>query len=293
VPSEYNPAPPSEQPDIVLSFDGAVDPVSPRKVLGPKDYRPERILLDKASAGLKVRVIIPSQDFTHVSSAGAVVIELVLFFLVIGYVLFSPLVNGWKQLKKYLAAASSTADEEAFKVTLFNVVHAKLVMVDDNEAIVIGSPFNQSYWDTHDHHIYDPRRGSASGEPVPVHDVSLAVRGPAVQDMHDTFRLHWNTAAPGSAVAAIPVAAPIAARAAGEDAIASLQLVRTLNGSAFPAPLDKGERGILEAYLRAIEQAQKYIYLENQYFTNETIAKALVRALRGHHLPGGDFHLNV
>ena len=63
------------------------------------------------------------------------------------------------------------------------------------------------------------------------------------------------------------------------EAVTSLQLVRTLNGGAFPTPLDQGEQGVLEGYLRAIEQATKYIYIENQYFTNNTIASALVAAL--------------
>jgi phosphatidylserine/phosphatidylglycerophosphate/cardiolipin synthase-like enzyme len=286
VPPEYLAAPPSEQPEIVLSFDAPVDPQTPRKVLDAKDYRPERILLDKASSGLKVRVIMPHQDLTDVP-AGVFVIEifLALVFLALApvgaYVVskYWPLLRGWKNLLDYLAAAGSTADDQGFRVTPFNVVHAKLVLVDDTEAIVVGSPFNQSYWDTGLHQVYEPRRGSASGEPVGVHDVSLGVRGPAVKDMHDAFQLHWNASEPGAAVPDIPVPPAITATNPGEDAIASLQLVRTLNAGAFPSPLDKGERGILEAYLRAIEGATQYIYLENQYFTNDTIGDALVAAL--------------
>ena len=38
--------------------------------------------------------------------------------------------------------------------------------------------------------------------------------------------------------------------------------------------------GILEAYQRAIENASEFIYFENQYFTNEKIAQALVDALK-------------
>ncbi|MFC5834905.1 hypothetical protein [Nonomuraea insulae] len=36
---------------------------------------------------------------------------------------------------------------------------------------------------------------------------------------------------------------------------------------------------MLEAYLRAIAKAERLIYFENQYFTNEAITRALVRAL--------------
>ncbi len=438
VPPEYYAAPPEEQPEIVLSFDTPVDPENPRRV---QDLRPERILLDKASRGLKVRVIMPHQDLTDVP-AGVFVIEIFLALLLLAlapvgaYVVskYWPLLRGWKNLLDYLAAAGSTADDQGFRVTPFNVVHAKLVLVDDSEAIVVGSPFNQSYWDTGLHQVYEPRRGSASGEPVGVHDVSLGVSGPAVKDMHDAFRLHWNTSTqrkisdgvvvsgsttltsatanftdadigkevdativraiydgvlaggsktlssatanftdsdigseiqgspipatttivskqsatsvtlsaaatanasvanlvissqspippnttivsvqhsadhPGPAdpsatatlsaaatqskssvaivinsLPEIAVAAPVTSldpKAANpKEAIASLQLVRTLNAGGLPAPLDKGERGILEAYLRAIEQATQYIYLENQYFTNDAIGDALVAAL--------------
>ena len=278
-PPAYDAARANERPEIVLSFGSPVDPLNPRKVLDPTDYRPERIMLDKASQGIKVRLIMPHQNLTDVS-AGTAVIEIALaLFIIILAPWWLPVLRAWKNIMDYLAAAGSTADDEGFKVTPFNVVHAKLVLVDDSEAIVIGSPFNQGYWDTHDHHVYEPRRGAASGEPVPVHDVSVGVRGPAVKDIHDAFLLHWNTSDPGSPVAEIPIAAAVDALNTGEDAIVSLQLVRTLNAGAFPGSLAKGEQGILEGYLRAIEQAKKYIYLENQYFTNEAIGKALVAAL--------------
>ena len=278
-PPAYAAAPPNEQPAIVLSFGSPVDPLNPRKVLDPTDYRPERIMLDKASQGIKVRLIMPHMDLTDVS-VGTAVIEIALsLFILIFAPLYLHALRAWKDIMDYLAAAGSTTDDEGFRVTPFNVVHAKLVLVDDSEAIVIGSPFNQGYWDTTGHHVYEPRRGAASGEPVPIHDVSVGVRGPAVKDIHDAFRLHWNTSDPGSPVAEIPVAAAVDTLHTGEDAIISLQLVRTLNAGAFPAPLAQGEQGILEGYLRALEQAQKYIYLENQYFTNEAIGKALVAAL--------------
>jgi phosphatidylserine/phosphatidylglycerophosphate/cardiolipin synthase-like enzyme len=280
---------PEEPPEIVLSFADAVDPLNPRAVNEVTDYRPELLLRQKAAAGLKVRILMSSHSVNWATLGVDVFLMLIPLLLILAldvgrcWKSISKFLSGgpggsFGSLKKYLDAVTSSVDAETFKVTLYNVVHAKLVMIDDKKAIVVGSPFNQGYWDTHDHNVFEPRRGSASGEPVPVHDVSLAVRGPAVKDMHDAFRLHWNSAEPGAPVAEIPVAAPIGSPAFDEDAIASLQLVRTLNGGAFG--LDKGEQGILEAYLRAIEMAQTYIYLENQYFTNETIGKALVAALK-------------
>jgi phosphatidylserine/phosphatidylglycerophosphate/cardiolipin synthase-like enzyme len=168
----------------------------------------------------------------------------------------------------------------AFDTPLFSRIHSKVVLVDDAEAVVVSSPFTQSYWDTHTdgHHVFDAHRGSATGEQIPVHDVSLAVRGPAVKDMHDAYILHWNrNLAQADQIAPIDPPAALTTPDTGAS-IASLQLVRTINPGAF-TDLPDGEQGVLEAYLRAIESAQNYIYLENQYFTNETIGKALVAAL--------------
>jgi phosphatidylserine/phosphatidylglycerophosphate/cardiolipin synthase-like enzyme len=287
LPPEFKAAPSDEEPEIVIAFDGPVDPASPRPVVKPTDFRPERILIDKAQHGVKVRITIPHQDLTKVP-VGAALIE-ILFWLIlialvpvgIGALVISKyigMLRGFTKVDDYFQAAGSTVQFASFPVTPFNVVHAKVVIVDDATAIVLGSPFSQSYWDTHQHLVLEPRRGSASGEPIPVHDVSFAVRGPAVKDIRDAYRLHWNFVKPNDLPDIPAPPAPIAAPGAGES-IAALQLVRTLNGSAFPPPLELGEKGILEAYLRAIENAKTYIYFENQYFTNETIGQALVAAL--------------
>ena len=286
LPPTFNAAPAEEDAEIVVAFDGPVDPVNPRPVTKSTDFRPERILLDQAQHGRKVRISIPHQDPTKVP-VGAAIIE-ILFWLILlalvpiglGAFVISKYVGflrAYTKVRDYFEAAGSTAEFASFAVTPFNVLHAKLVLVDDATAIVLGSPFSQSYWDTHQHSVFEPRRGSASGEPIPVHDVSFAVRGPAVKDMRDAFRLHWNFVKPGD-LPDLPAPAPISTPGSGES-IASLQLVRSLNGGTFPAPLDQGEKGVLEAYLRAIENAKTYIYFENQYFTNETIGRALVAAL--------------
>jgi phosphatidylserine/phosphatidylglycerophosphate/cardiolipin synthase-like enzyme len=292
MPRGYNDAPDQEYPEIIVSFDGAVDPLNPRPVTKPTDYRPERILLDKAAHGVKVKVLISHTSINWLLLGVDVLIMLVpLIFLIVfdvgkSWKLLAGLLSskpggGFSAVKDYFMASGGLSDIKAvdkFDTSLYNVVHAKLVMVDDTEAIVLGSPFSQSYFDDHNHHILDPRRGSAAGEPVPVHDVSMAVRGPAVKDIHDAFRMHWNKGKDQQhQIAEIQRAAAVTTPSQGES-IASLQLVRTLNGGAF-TELPDGEKGCFEAYLRAIESAQTYIYLENQYFTNETIGKALVAAL--------------
>ena len=41
-----------------------------------------------------------------------------------------------------------------------HAMHAKALVVDEAEAYIIGSPFRQDFWDSRDHVIDDPRRGS-------------------------------------------------------------------------------------------------------------------------------------
>ena len=60
--------------------------------------------------------------------------------------------------------------------------------------------------------------------------------------------------------------------------LASVQVVRTFDK--MFAPATEGEQGVLEAYLRAIHMAERFIYIENQYFNNDTITEALVAALK-------------
>ncbi|NIQ11195.1 MAG: hypothetical protein GWN00_36425, partial [Aliifodinibius sp.] len=84
--------------------------------------------------------------------------------------------------------------------------------------------------------------------------------------------------------------------------MSSVQIVRTLTPNRFkilPLPegetetiaeemieiekmekLKDGEKGIHEAYLRAIANAEDFIYLENQYFTSDTIGDALIEAMK-------------
>ncbi|MFE5207222.1 glycoside hydrolase domain-containing protein [Streptomyces sp. NPDC056600] len=158
-------------------------------------------------------------------------------------------------------------------------IHTKFVVIDNKVAYLIGSPFISDYYDGTGHLIGDPRHGDirscvdSRAVKVPTHDVSLRVRGPAIGHLNETFALHWNQADPD----ATPVEPEPAPPAAGT---ASLQVVRSLAGNARYTQFPRGEKTVLESYLRAIETADRYIYLENQYFTNDVVAEALVRRVK-------------
>ncbi len=256
----------AETPEIVFAFPDAFDgDTPPTSANDPVAFpRPERLLLDLAAAGKTARVMMPRCGN------------------VLGALLFA---KGVGKVQDYFTAAASKAKTASFVTQGSSVVHAKVALIDavpgaaSPEAVILGSPLSQSYFDSGNHDFYQARRGSCSGEPVPVHDVSLGVRGPAVADLQAQFAAHWNLAcAPTETMKALtPAPAAITSPGDGEY-LATAQLVRTVNHDTLPG-LPNGEQGVLEAYLRAIEKASSYIYLENQYLTNEKIRDALIAAL--------------
>lgn len=166
-------------------------------------------------------------------------------------------------------------------------IHAKVFVIDDHIAYLLGSVFVQEYFDGRAHRIDEPRRGHArwrGSVRAPVHDVSARLEGPVVADLDAAVRLHWEHARPspgsGPSAGRLPAFRPPSptARPGG----ATLQVTRTLRGAHRYAGLPAGETGILESYLRALANARRFVYLENQYLTSIEIVDALVRAIADH-----------
>ena len=178
-------------------------------------------------------------------------------------------------------AGAADVETRRFRMPPLAPVHAKMVICRSPanvEAYVLGSPFVQDYFDGLNHSLHDPRHGDdrcSKAIKVPTHDVSMRIRGPAVADIEATFRLHWNQAKPTGA-ADLPAQPAPAAVAGG----ATAQLTRSLWGGGFFTGRPQGETSIFEAYIRAIANAQRFIYLENQYFTCRELADALINAVK-------------
>ena len=158
----------------------------------------------------------------------------------------------------------------------FNITHAKALISRDQEAILLGSPFEQVYYDSPKHEIEYPKRGG-SGSKGPIHDVSVAVRGPAVKDVQELFNSHWRLAEPSDQQ--IAANTPNVVSAGTGEFGSTVQLILTLDRLFNGTGETDGEKGVLEAYLRAIHFADRFIYFENQYFHNPTIAQALADAM--------------
>ena len=158
----------------------------------------------------------------------------------------------------------------------FNILHARAVIYDGFSAILMGSSFKQSYFNDARHAIHDARHSGSL-----LHDVSLQIAGPAVAQIDKTLATFWKSTTDEPLVRFEPV---IGENPEGDN-VASVQVLRTLPGGIFKAKeagdedLPHGETGILEAYQRAIHNAEHFIYFENQYFTSPEIVDALIQRL--------------
>lgn len=118
------------------------------------------------------------------------------------------------------------------------------------------------------------------------HDVQARVAGPAVRQVWDTFAARWNDRRPANNVGGLesfrtgtPVAdQPTAPAAApGSCWVQVLQTLPCKNALPF-AP--SGEQTVLSAYRQAIDHAEHYIYIEDQYFWPCDLMPNLEAALR-------------
>jgi phosphatidylserine/phosphatidylglycerophosphate/cardiolipin synthase-like enzyme len=181
-----------------------------------------------------------------------------------------------KGVKKYFDENQpNTVQVRPYASSVRLPMHAKYVTFDGIETHIIGSPLLQEYFDTQAHKFDEPRRGTfrkpVNGIRVPIHDVGLKIQGPATQHARKTFFVHWKF-----------VGGEVPAEITPPDSStpnASIQIVRTLPGERFEG-LEEGEAGILEAYLRMFEQATDYVYLENQYFVDLIILRAITLTIR-------------
>ncbi len=117
------------------------------------------------------------------------------------------------------------------------------------------------------------------------HDVQVRVKGPAVDQIWQAFKLRWNDRRPanhhpllakfrgGSPLADGPPVSP----PAGTQAI---QVNLTLPAGMFPEAGGPGETTIASAHEHAIDRAQHYVYVEDQYVWPCTLVDKLEQALR-------------
>ncbi|MEP6811627.1 MAG: phospholipase D-like domain-containing protein [Actinomycetota bacterium] len=285
-----------EQPKIVLDFHAPPPSVTQARVVDDNDGRIERLLLaaaKKPNVVVRIQIPVPTVDLHALPFIGlaALVVGLALLSLVAGLIagllvlagaayVSGKFMKGERHLAKWFTDAGLTDAKmrvRALRTEIYSITHTKLVIEGDNKAILLGSPFEQVYYDSQGHVMDEPRRGDEAGK-GPIHDVSVSVRGPAVHDMQEVFNSHWNLADPSDPLTLATQPPQAITTLEPGEFITPVQVVRTLNPRTFADHKD-GEKGILEAHLRAIHFAKRWIYFENQYFNDEAITNALIDAL--------------
>jgi phosphatidylserine/phosphatidylglycerophosphate/cardiolipin synthase-like enzyme len=136
--------------------------------------------------------------------------------------------------------------------------HEKLVVVDGERAFVGGIDLTDAPADRFDSSSHPYRHAKGW------HDVASELRGPVVGDVAAHFALRWREVTGED----LEVERP------GPAGGLTAQLVTTVpEGRYRGAP--QGSFRILEAYLRAIHAARRFIYLENQFLWSPEIVAAL------------------
>ncbi|NNG05043.1 MAG: phospholipase [Inquilinus sp.] len=154
--------------------------------------------------------------------------------------------------------------------------HQKLVVVDDAAAFCGGLDLTIRRWDTCAHRPDEPDRADPDGNPYdPFHDMQMVVDGDAAAALGELVRDRWADAACEDPADVDPTGDPWPDDVSPDIADLRVGIARTL-----PALHDRSEVREVEAlYLRSIEAAERWIYVENQYLTTDRVAEALIERL--------------
>ncbi|NJN48443.1 MAG: hypothetical protein HC808_20490, partial [Candidatus Competibacteraceae bacterium] len=155
--------------------------------------------------------------------------------------------------------------------------HQKIVVIDDALAFIGGLDLTRGRWDTSEHRPDHPQRVNPDGEQhAPFHDLELMVDGEAAVSLGNLARNRWQRATgqrlkPPKLPAEDRWPTSIAPAMCDVD-IAIVRTQAEYDGQA-------GIREIERLYLDAIAAAQRYIYIENQYLSANSICNALANRL--------------
>ena len=154
--------------------------------------------------------------------------------------------------------------------------HQKLVVIDDSLAFSGGLDLTIRRWDTPDHAARNGHRVDPAGRPYrPFHDVQMMVDGDAAHALALLARQRWCRVEGGQPVVE-PVGDPWPEEVTPDFHGASVGIARTQPGY-------QGEPEIREVealFVDAIDAAERFIYIENQFLTAPLIARRLARQLR-------------
>jgi phosphatidylserine/phosphatidylglycerophosphate/cardiolipin synthase-like enzyme len=137
------------------------------------------------------------------------------------------------------------------------------------------------------------------GRTPPWHDIQAAISGPAVHDVETTFRERWEdpTTLRRSPIILVrdrlrgldtkpdplpPQAPPPPPVPGGTHVVQLLRTYPDLRGGRDYAFAEGGERSVARGYSKAVENARRLIYVEDQYVWGSQVGGVFTEALRAH-----------
>jgi phosphatidylserine/phosphatidylglycerophosphate/cardiolipin synthase-like enzyme len=187
----------------------------------------------------------------------------------------SLLLDTAKPLRAVLARLGETRIQVRGISRFPQLLHAKMLIVDDVEAFLLGSPFVNGYWDDSRHRPTDARRPARELGGRPLHDVSVRLAGAPVHDLATIFAELWNDVSLGPTA---PEAVHARARPTHRTRDDGVRIVRTTPKRTMARNAD-GHMEILDAIEDGIAHACSLIYIEHQYLSARPVIAALARAL--------------
>lgn len=211
-----------------------------------EDFR--QVLLGAAEAGVKVYFLGSGDNINNT------------------YIpLFYEDVNG--DFVKLLAAKPNGFARTDTRCSYYASQHQKFYVLRNGTewSAVVGSvDLNANRWDEPDHVANNPLR---QGDPS--HELAVAVRGPAVRDIALTFIERWNDSSETVSTKYV-MPDPEFKSSNAVLGTCSIQALRTYPQSGLFTKgyswKGQGEFTIWCSYLKAIRTAQKFIYIEDQFF---------------------------
>ncbi|XXF77469.1 phospholipase D-like domain-containing protein [Myxococcaceae bacterium GXIMD 01537] len=163
---------------------------------------------------------------------------------------------------------------------LYGAHHQKVVLIDGRLAFTGGMDIADCRWDDREHEARSPLRCDVDREPHgPYHDVQTVLTGPVVRRLEELFEARWFRSGGGELHLPAPVYRDdVVVESTVPLPPGPLALSRTFGKTLVP--LQEPVREIRALYLDAIDAAERFIYVENQYFSSRAIFDALVRRLR-------------
>ena len=165
--------------------------------------------------------------------------------------------------------------------------HQKFVVIDGQIAFLGGLDICSGRWDERDHRAVNPRRVNTDEIPyAPFHDVQTYHVGALAARLAQFFKEQWSIVCGSGSELELP--APSKKPALRPQNALPIDSPRVALSRTQVKPLESGNESVREIrrlFRDAVDAAESFIYLENQYFSSQAIYDALVRRMHDRSRP--------